>query len=285
MEEERSNLPKISVGYRSGHLVVESATEQRKSGYMVWLCRCDCGNTVLLDTRCLQRGTVTDCGCITKTLPGQRDITGMRFGKLTAVEPVHKRQRGETLWHCRCDCGGEVDASLHQLISGYRKSCGCLSHPKLEELSGQKFNMLTVTGYAGKKDGRAHYWNCRCDCGNTTVVRQDFLKSGKTKSCGCLAGKAIQKNLRLVDGTSVTILESVKGRLRSNNTSGYTGVYLSGKTGLWHARITFKGKVHDLGTYKTRKEAIKARMNGEKLHEDFLEAYYSSHPMKKTGNE
>ena len=77
---------KIGEGFRVGKLQVISATERRKNGYTIWLCGCDCGGLIELDTRTLQRGTVQDCGCQTKVRPGQRDITGQRFGRLVAVE-------------------------------------------------------------------------------------------------------------------------------------------------------------------------------------------------------
>lgn len=73
--------------------------------------------------------------------------------------------------------------------------------------------MLTVTGYAGKEDGQ-HLWRCKCDCGKETVVRQTNLQSGKTKSCGCLQEKQLLENLKLCEGTSVTILEAGRRRLR-----------------------------------------------------------------------
>ena len=74
--------PHIDIGYRVGILTVESRTEKRKGGYTVWNCRCECGGDIELDTRCLQRRTVTDCGCSTRVKPGMIDLTGMRFGKL-----------------------------------------------------------------------------------------------------------------------------------------------------------------------------------------------------------
>lgn len=135
MSEDKPVRSKIEAGYRVGHLTVTEKTDERRNKYTVWRCKCDCGKDILLDTRYLQRGTKRDCGCMTKLKPGQKDITGMRFGKLIAVEPLDTRRDGRTIWRCKCDCGGEIDAPLPQLTAGYRKSCGCLSHPTLEDLT------------------------------------------------------------------------------------------------------------------------------------------------------
>jgi len=261
--------PKIEHGYRCGKLEVVEATAERRHGYTVWRCRCDCGNELLLDTRYLRRGSIRDCGCETKLKPGRRDIAGMRFGMLVAVEPAAVQQPGHTIWHCRCDCGGEVDAPLSQLTNGYRKSCGCLSHPPLKDFIGKRFGKLTVTGYSGKRAGM-HRWKCVCDCGNETVVGQTLLQTGKTKSCGCLKSEIILDNLKLVDGTSVTILEAGKRHRLASNTSGYTGVYQNKKNGRWVAQITFKGKTRYLGSYEKIEDAVKARRRGEEIHDDFL---------------
>ena len=269
--------PHIQVGFRVGKLEVAAPTEERKNGYTVWKCCCDCGGEILLDTRCLQRGTVRDCGCSTVVKPGQRDITGMRFGKLVAIAPVDPSQKGDVIWHCRCDCGGEIDAPLPQLRSGYRKSCGCLSHPPLKDFIGKRFGNLTVQAYAGKRAGM-HRWRCLCDCGKETVVGQTLLQSGKTKSCGCLQEKQILENLKLCDGTSVAILEAVRSRLLPTNTSGVTGVYQNKRTGKWCAQITFKGKTYSLGTYSRIADAVKARKAAEgRLFGEFLDWYYSAH--------
>lgn len=278
MEKVRSE---IGVGYRIGRLTVASPTAERKSGYTVWLCRCDCGGEILLDTRCLQRRTVTDCGCISKVRPGQRDVSGQRFGMLTAIEPAGQVVHGSTVWRCRCDCGGEVCAPLHQLTAGYRKSCGCLSHPARKDYVGKRFGRLTVTAYAGKRSGM-HRWKCVCDCGNETIVGQTLLQTGKTKSCGCLQSEIYRDNLKLIDGTSVTILEAGKDRLIASNTSGHTGVYLNRRNGRWAAQITFKGKTYYLGSYTDKQEAVLARKRGEELHDNFLEWYHANH--HKDGN-
>lgn len=267
--------PKIKIGFRIGKLTVEAPTKQRKNGYTIWKCNCDCGGTIFLDTRCLQRGSIADCGCISKTRHGQRDITGMRFGKLVAVEPTDIRDGGTVVWRCRCDCGKEILASLHKLCSGYRKSCGCLSHPPIKDFVGKRFGRLVVLAYAGKRGGM-HRWRCRCDCGKETVVGQTLLQTGRTKSCGCLQSEIYQENLKLVEGTSVAILEAYKEKKNRNNTSGYTGVYWDKKKKKWVAQIGFKGRNYYLGSYCDKEDAVMARRQGEQMHDNFLERYYAN---------
>ncbi len=50
-------------GERFGKLVAIEATEQRKHGKVVWLCRCDCGNTCMVMSTRLVSGHTKSCGC------------------------------------------------------------------------------------------------------------------------------------------------------------------------------------------------------------------------------
>jgi hypothetical protein len=59
-------------------------------------------------------------------------------------------------------------------------------HWHTESLEGQRFSRLIVESYAGRYHAGGSMWNCRCDCGATTVARACSLKKGATKSCGCL---------------------------------------------------------------------------------------------------
>ncbi len=273
--------PKIEIGFRVGKLAVAASTEERKNGYTVWRCRCDCGGERLLDTRTLQRGSIRDCGCETKVPPGAVDLTGKRFGKLVAIAPTDQRKySGGIVWRCLCDCNKVVYVSSHQLTGGYTRSCGCLGHPPLKDFIGKRFGKLTVIAYEEKRAGM-HRWRCQCDCGKETVVGQTLLQSGKTKSCGCLQQQIIYDNLKLVDGTSVTILEAVRKRPSSANSSGHTGVYQDRKSGKWRAQITFRRKNYYLGSFENLEDAIKARQRGEEIHEDFLNWYYQVY--KKEG--
>jgi hypothetical protein len=55
-----------------------------------------------------------------------------------------------------------------------------------EDLTGKRFNKLTVVGKVGTNKYRHILWECQCSCGNTTKTIGTSLKSGKTKSCGCI---------------------------------------------------------------------------------------------------
>ena len=57
---------------------------------------------------------------------------------------------------------------------------------KAEDLTGKKYERLTVVERRGSdKHGKA-LWLCKCECGNEVVVRGGSLRSGHTTSCGCL---------------------------------------------------------------------------------------------------
>lgn len=54
------------------------------------------------------------------------------------------------------------------------------------DLTGQRFGMLTVLGIAGKDKHNSTIWRCICDCGKECLVNRKGLRSGDTRSCGCL---------------------------------------------------------------------------------------------------
>lgn len=54
------------------------------------------------------------------------------------------------------------------------------------DLSGKKFGKLTAISRTRGKDKRRVYWICKCECGKETIVQAADLKSGHTRSCGCL---------------------------------------------------------------------------------------------------
>lgn len=55
------------------------------------------------------------------------NLAGRRFGRLLVLYECDWRKNEHILWHCRCDCGNEVDVVCGNLTSGHTKSCGCYS--------------------------------------------------------------------------------------------------------------------------------------------------------------
>ncbi len=53
------------------------------------------------------------------------NLTGQRFGRLTAVECVGSNSNGNSMWKCVCECGNTVIVNSQKLKSGKSKSCGC----------------------------------------------------------------------------------------------------------------------------------------------------------------
>lgn len=56
----------------------------------------------------------------------------------------------------------------------------------LLKLKGQQFGRLTVIEQLKSDPKKGRMWLCLCACGKTKEVCSAYLRSGDTKSCGCL---------------------------------------------------------------------------------------------------
>lgn len=157
-----------------------------------------------------------------------------------------------------------------------------------QDLIGKKFNRLTVLGLGKRNSSGQIQWKCKCDCGNIVFVTTSYLKSGHTKSCGCLSKEMASKRLKdkkfiktkndyrknnfLVEGTSLSLINPKN--LRKNNKTGVNGVYWDKQLKKYRVKIHFKGKSISLGCYKTLEEAKKARMIAEdKYYKPIIDKY------------
>lgn len=150
-----------------------------------------CGKVKNLAWHKVKNGKTKSCGCIS---PGRRkDISGQRQGKLVAVGPTDIKKRGYILWDLVCDCGGKHQLTVAQFTSGNTKSCGCMKYQGTpRDLTGQRFGRLEVLDFSGEKTSSGNYkWNCRCDCGNLTIVSSTNLVENHTTSCGCYSKELI----------------------------------------------------------------------------------------------
>ena len=68
----------------------------------------------------------------------------------------------------------------------------------LQNLADQKFGRLTVLPLVKMNPTM---WLCKCDCGRTLYIRSSTMKSGDSKSCGCLR-KELARSARKTHGKS-----------------------------------------------------------------------------------
>lgn len=116
-------------------LVLKLDTEKRKDKHYYWICKCDCGKTISVRSTYLRNGTITSCGCTKKYFNNNKikDISNQRFGNLIALYPTDKRAGTHVIWHCKCDCGKELDVNSNSLCRGLTTSCGCSNSSKGEK--------------------------------------------------------------------------------------------------------------------------------------------------------
>lgn len=136
----------------------------------------------------------------------RKDLTGERFGHLVVISRCeedyecmcHGKIVKEPKWLCKCNCGNSKVVINHNLTNGHCTSCGCMNTNKFKDITGKKFGKLTVLkraeDYISPKGDKEVQWLCKCDCGKETVARGSQLRSGHTRSCGCLIAEVATKH-------------------------------------------------------------------------------------------
>ncbi len=128
---------------------------------------------------------------------------------------------------------------------------------------GDRHGKLTIIEEVfGKRQRR---FKCRCDCGNETIVRLGDLRSGNTKSCGCLKKERKPKNYS--HGMSLSkeykCWQHMKARCENPSNDGFS---YYGKRGIkvcdrW--KDSFENFYADMGPAPSPKHTIE-RINNEK---------------------
>lgn len=141
------------------------------------------------------------------------------------------------------------------------------------DLAGHVFGQLSVIRRDFSRPRRAH-WLCKCECGGTSVVSSDRLRSGKTTSCGCYKRANSTRNCR-IHGASPTsgnwpeygVWATMKNRCYRESTKkfvdyGARGIrvcdrWLVGEGGV-HPFLCF---IADMGRRPTSKHSIERKNN------------------------
>jgi hypothetical protein len=95
-----------------------------------------------------------------------------------------------------------------------------------EKHIGESYGRLKVVGVHSVKNNRRRY-KCLCSCGRTLITRMDALKSGRTKSCGCLKKEVSIQNGKKRKTHGMTnarihrIWLGIKSRCNNGNDTAY----------------------------------------------------------------
>lgn len=163
----------------------------------------------------------------------------MKFGKLTVIRLSVENEKGKPKkWACVCDCDPEREVTVlgSDLRRGGTKSCGCYRKMiNTKDLTGQKFNRLTVLERAGNNKSGRSLWKCKCDCGREDVIAiaKNLLNGGK-QSCGCLN---IDNNIErsTTHGDSKSRMYSIyRGMLQRCNNPNFKYSIIMEARGLWY---------------------------------------------------
>jgi hypothetical protein len=181
-------------------------------------------------------------------------LLGMRFGRLTVVSFAGVRGK-KRRWHCRCDCGNVTEVITAGLVSGTTASCGCLRaelarERYTENLCGQTFGKLVAIGLAPRPGKPGVFWRCRCSCGAESVVQASALKSGATRSCGCLHNELLSKANTRHGMSKTAIYNAWKTMVGRCHNSRHCSYYKYGARGIFVCsrwRRSFAAFFSDMG--------------------------------------
>lgn len=126
LRKEKPGMRKNLTGQRFGRLLVLGEPQIGNKSGTIWKCLCDCGTICYKTSAHLVHGNTTSCGCYKKELHStMNDLTGQKFGELTALYSIEIANDGQRVWHCKCSCGNETDVRAGALRGNRIKSCGC----------------------------------------------------------------------------------------------------------------------------------------------------------------
>ena len=120
------------------------------------------------------------------------NLAGQRFGHLTVLveTPGFRYENGQHIrvWHCRCDCGNELDVRQDYLKKG-QKSCGCglgsiKRKGKYSDITGAFYGDLVVKQQRGFNADKQILWDCVCvRCNKHYIYTRQQLKALGAYKC------------------------------------------------------------------------------------------------------
>jgi len=264
-----------------------------------WICKCSCDLKTIRSVReeNLVSGISQSCGCLNREISIQSAHNPINeiFGRLKVIGCHGRGDKGVMFWDCLCECGNNTIVNYGNLKSGHTMSCGCL---KKEIINLHGFNTYEIVKDIvkchtnNKKEFiidlidfdriNKYYWYITekgYPCTNNIkdgdkkykqIFLHRFLMNPRDDEfvdhIDRNTNNNTRSNLRIVTKSQNCI--NIKTQI--NNTSGVVGVNWVERNNSWCARIGINKKRIHLGYYKNFKEAVKVRLEAEKIyHKEF----------------
>ena len=122
-----NTIIEMSVGDVFGYLTVidETPIKRGVGKNFYYRCLCICGKKVTAQGTALRKGTQKSCGCIRESL--RKDMNaGDKYGTLTILSKIPKKQGRRLFYKCVCECGMKVEADGSRLRRGQKSHDGCI---------------------------------------------------------------------------------------------------------------------------------------------------------------
>lgn len=139
-------------------------------------------------------------------------------------------------------------------------------HKNTKDLTGKTYGRLKVIGFTGIRSPNHASWLCQCECGNFKDILGVNLRSGHTKSCGCLTIEALLKRSRthgMTRTTEYTIWQGMMRRCYNKKDPAYPRYGGSGLTVCNRWRTSFTNFFKDMGPRPSIGHSIDRKKNSK----------------------
>ena len=223
-------------GVRFGKLVAVKRAEDYISSngkrQSQWLCKCDCGNDIIVAANSLRRGLTKSCGCLAKEITSKIKKKYNTYD-LSGEYGIGYTLKNEEFW---------FDLEDYDLIKNYcwhidKNGYVCTSDYKYGKNNHKKMHRLIMNCIGN---------DCDVDHKHGKKSRHDNRKS----------------NLRIATRSQ----NNMNKGTRNDNTSGVTGVIWYKNKNKWRSEIIVNNQHISLGYFIKFEDAVKARKEAEEKY-------------------
>lgn len=265
------------IGKTFGKLtIIKMIKDNEKKQNQVFECLCECGNVVNRTRGAIYNNKDNpnfSCGCLFKK--HYKDLTGCQFGDYY-VEGFSHIEDNSVFWRCRCICGKPELLSTTQLHNRRILNCGCKNKNKYIDKDDYIEGYFDDgdTFYIDKEDYdkiKDYHWTkhtqgyCMVRTSNNGNVEMLFMhRLILDIKDGNIYVDHINHNVTDNRKVNLRKVTPSQNNMNRKNDSRITGVRKNANK--WRAYIGLNNQDINLGTYDTKEDAIKARLEAEKKY-------------------